>query len=425
MGSVTFGIPEELALGLRDGLGLRAFIETGTFRGGTAGWAAEHFERAVTIEAYQPYFERAAAARGDRPNLRFVFGDSRIELGRILAGEPEPALIWLDAHWCGNREMSAGTPGECPLREELEAIRAYGVKHVILIDDARLFVEGPPPPHDPAQWPTFEEIRSLLPPGYTALLYQDVIVAVPQRAAALARRLTGQAAVHVAVLTSNAYLGCIPAFGYLFNQFWGDDQPVTIVRYEEKPAKPGANFSNFAVGRQADYTWSGGLLRYLKFAPEMLVLLLEDYFLDRPVDRLAVLRLWEFMEAHPEVVKIDLSGDRLKFEHEDFNDDLVRAGDKSLFQTSLQAAIWRRDFLERFLDARESPWEFERKGTRRVVGARGRGEFDGLILGARRPPLSYVNAVGGEGRRPGEWDLKKFPEWMLAELAERGLFRTK
>src|SRR3990167_8627091 len=139
MGKFRLGIPQELALKLRDRFGLRYFGETGTYRAGTALWAGENFDKVWTIEGWEPYYNRCAGAHADKENITFIFGDSRVKLPEVLAEIGEPALVWLDAHWLGNAEVSAGTDGECPIKEEIAALVASGQKHVILIDDARCF----------------------------------------------------------------------------------------------------------------------------------------------------------------------------------------------------------------------------------------------------------------------------------------------
>lgn len=184
MGNVRLGCPQKLVMALKYRHGVRIFVETGTYKGQTATWAAEHFSRVISIEGYEPRFRKTAAAlAGKHPHLRLVFGDSRKELKRVIAPWGEPLLFWLDAHWCGEGAHDSGG-NECPLREELAAINAHPVaaEHIILIDDARLFQSPPPYPHDPTQWPSEREVYAILSlhPRFI-VISQDVIIAVPMR----------------------------------------------------------------------------------------------------------------------------------------------------------------------------------------------------------------------------------------------------
>lgn len=416
MGNIGFENLRGLGLVLRDTFGLNTFVETGTYKCKTTLWAADHFKQVITVEAYEPYYKNART--NERPSITYLFGDSRDKLAGVLEKIEQPALLWLDAHWCGSYEKSAGTPGECPIREELEAVRITGVRHFILIDDARLFVQPPPHPHDPAQWPSLAEIKSLLPDNYETIIWNDAIICIPAEAAPIVHKFIDSQKMEVIVLTSNKYLHCLLPFSILFNRYWKKEQPVKIIRYEIRPQGLPINFTNFAIGNQADYTWSSGLIKYLYHHPgELILLMLEDYFLSQPVNIKAVEMAWAYMLHHPEIAKIDLSDDRLKVDHTDYNDTFILSADDAPFQTSVQAAIWRKDFLLQFLNPTENPWQFEQKGTKRVIAARQAGKFSGLILGFKEPPIVYVNAVGGAGRKPGEWDFKRIPGWMKVECS--------
>jgi hypothetical protein len=420
MGNIGFVALRDLGLALRDELNITTFIETGTYKGETTVWASENFKRVTTIESHRPYFDSVATMK--LPNVRCIFGDSRVALKIAVSRLRKPALIWLDAHWCGSYRDSLDTSGECPLIDELKALQRCKTRHLILIDDARLFIEPPPLPHDPGQWPALNQIRELLPDGYQMTIWNDVIIAVPAEIMPIVNRFTQDNKMRVIVLTSNHYVHCLPPFAYLFNKFWGKDQAVKVVRYDVRPPKLPDNFTNFAVGIQDKYSWSDGLIKYLTYHNnELVLLMLEDYFISSPAGKAMVKELWELMQHQPEIAKIDLSNDRLKVGHTDFNDYLIKSDDDAPFQTSVQAAIWRKGFLLRFLKTAESAWQFEKRGTKRVIKARQDGNFDGLILGCKQPPLSYINAVGGEGNNPGAWDLKKFPVWMVGELREKRL----
>jgi hypothetical protein len=180
MGIRQFGIPRDLTLWLKDALRLRAFVETGTNKAETTVWASEHFPKVVTIEGQASLYSAAVAKHTSRRNIKFINGDSRTQLGPALDELGEPAVLWLDAHWCG--EGTFGPSSECPLLEELEAVNRSSPDHVVLVDDARFFTSPPRPPHKVGDWPDLLQIARALTEGKVpryGLIYEDVIVAVP------------------------------------------------------------------------------------------------------------------------------------------------------------------------------------------------------------------------------------------------------
>lgn len=411
MGKVRFGIPRDLALKLRDAYGLRYFVETGTYKAGTACWASENFKQVWTIEGWEEFYRHNVAAHGDK-NINFLLGDSRIRLPEVLGQIDGPALIWLDAHWMGNSIISAGTDGECPLREEIAAIQATGRQHYILIDDAHCFQGSLPKESDRSLWPNMTQVRQMLA-GYDVRVHEDVIIAVPPAAAGLIDDHVRRPEMEILVLTSNEYVHMLAGFAYLFNKFWPGDQFVTALRYDRRPPALPSNFYAPAAGKQSELSFAAGLRGWLEniYLSDLVLLLLEDYYLSAPVDVEHIRSLWAYMRAHPEVGKIDLSGDLAQREtSKPHVDGLVRAAPGYQFRGSLQAAIWRRDYLLAQLEGDLTPWQFERQACR-----------DGLVLGVTKPPLTYINACGGEGHKPGQYDLKKIPSWMWTELQGKGL----
>ena len=99
------------------------------------------FDEVYTIELHEELYRRA--------RWRFVFdrhvhvrqgdgaGGARPRAARQL---DRPTLFWLDAHYSAGGVTSAKGKYDPPLLYELEAILALREpRHVILIDDARLF----------------------------------------------------------------------------------------------------------------------------------------------------------------------------------------------------------------------------------------------------------------------------------------------
>lgn len=59
-------------LAIRDRFSVTCFLETGTYEGDTASWAANHFDEVVTIEASPELHQRALEKSPSLSNVRFV-----------------------------------------------------------------------------------------------------------------------------------------------------------------------------------------------------------------------------------------------------------------------------------------------------------------------------------------------------------------
>jgi hypothetical protein len=175
-------LPQAFAADLRSRFQLTRAIETGTYRGDGTRRLAEVFPHVVTIEV-QPDLARAAAkALGDLPQVEVRAGSSRDVLPELVDAS-QPTLYWLDGHWSGGD--TGGVDDECPVLAELAAIAGGHPDDCILIDDARLFLAPPPPPHRAEQWPTYREIEDALAEtraGITVVVAHDIVVAVPAAA---------------------------------------------------------------------------------------------------------------------------------------------------------------------------------------------------------------------------------------------------
>lgn len=180
MGRVHSGIPQSLALVLRDRFGLTEFVETGTNMGETTAWAAEHFGRVFTSELATELHAKAKSRFADKPQVEVLLGESPAHIREIAPRLSRP-LFWLDAHWSGGD--TAGVESECPLLDEIAAIAEAGLEcPILLIDDARLFLCPPPPPHKWEQWPDMEAVLAAcraLGEMYVTVA-DDVFIVVPK-----------------------------------------------------------------------------------------------------------------------------------------------------------------------------------------------------------------------------------------------------
>lgn len=176
MGNVQFGPPKNCIVFLRDAMGLTTFVEGGTYRGDTSKWAAHNFDAVFTIENSAEMFAIAKQNLIGIPNITMLHGDTRKYLPGIVA-QNNNLIYWLDAHWSGG--VTYGEFDECPIFDELAIIFGSDRNHVILIDDARLFLAPPPSPHQRKNWPTLLEIMRSLPAEWDCLCHDDVLAIIP------------------------------------------------------------------------------------------------------------------------------------------------------------------------------------------------------------------------------------------------------
>jgi len=114
-------------------------IETGTYLGDTIYSQKDNFSSIISIELSSRFFKAARTRFRKYSHIRICFGNSGEILPEIMPGIRNRSLIWLDGHYSGRSTAKGDT--ESPVFKELDAIFKYNDPlHVILIDDARLFI---------------------------------------------------------------------------------------------------------------------------------------------------------------------------------------------------------------------------------------------------------------------------------------------
>lgn len=162
MGAVHFSINCELAAILKTSVNAKTFIETGTFKGDSIASVRPLFEELHSCEL-SPELYQAAKVRFEGDSSIHCHLGSSPDILRGLAKEikDKPVMYWLDAHWC-SADMVAGSESQCPLLEELEAIKPIHQDSIVWIDDARYFMSPPTAPLISKGWPTFQQVLDKL-----------------------------------------------------------------------------------------------------------------------------------------------------------------------------------------------------------------------------------------------------------------------
>lgn len=128
-------------LDLQKKRGIKTLVETGTYMGDMLDAVQNYFDALHSIELSNYYHQRAKKIFSRFDHIKLHLGDSGMKLAELLADITEPAIFWLDAHYSGGK--TARAESDTPVLKELKHIfkhaKKTGLKHVILIDDAREF----------------------------------------------------------------------------------------------------------------------------------------------------------------------------------------------------------------------------------------------------------------------------------------------
>ena len=119
---------------------IKNFVETGTHVGDTLAYIAGNTDIFCTsIELSDYYFNLNRERFLSYENVNLIKGDSGIVINELISSIQNPTLFWLDGHYSGG--ITGKGSLETPISLELESILNSDIEgHIILVDDARLFV---------------------------------------------------------------------------------------------------------------------------------------------------------------------------------------------------------------------------------------------------------------------------------------------
>ena len=228
----------------------------------------------------------------------------------------------------------------------------------------------------------------------------------------------------VIVTTCDKYTYAVQGFAYLFNKYWSELQPVTVLGYKTPDFSLPQNFEYISLGKDPGYEdWTTGIIKYLQHIDDdYFVLLLEDYWLCRGVNHQAIQSLYDLCHNYPQILRFDLTSDRqynghaLPFHYLPYWGylDLLWTPPDSEYQMSLQAGIWNRKHLLDLLIPGKSIWDIEIG----EISNRIHNRPDLWVLGTRQCPMRYANVF--KNGKQGELILDGLTDEDKKELKQLG-----
>jgi len=199
----------------------------------------------------------------------------------------------------------------------------------------------------------------------------------------------------VVVFTCEKYYWLLKPFSYLFNCFWSELQEVIIAGYEPLSFQLPDNFTFYSIAPTTYPVeeWSTGVIEFLEqFQDEHFIFSFEDYWLTRGVNHLAISSLDSYLSCHPNVWRVDLTGDRL---YSGRSTDLAAWGHLDMIETtadvpyclSTQMSVMSRAITLKLMKPHLTPWQFELQDQSKTLGSY-------RVLGTKQMPVRYTIGWG-------------------------------
>ncbi|MDP4222882.1 MAG: hypothetical protein Q8868_06160 [Bacteroidota bacterium] len=152
----------------------RILVETGTYLGDTVYSQRNNFEMIYSVELSSRFYREARRRFKDYSSINILLGNSGDILPTLVLKIGKRALFWLDGHFSGG--LTARGDKESPVFKELDAVFKNNLlRHVVLIDDARLFIGQ-------RDYPTMEELDTYIKmqnQRYSMNIESDIIILTP------------------------------------------------------------------------------------------------------------------------------------------------------------------------------------------------------------------------------------------------------
>jgi hypothetical protein len=169
------------------------------------------------------------------------------------------------------------------------------------------------------------------------------------------------------VTTCNEYAHLLRGFAYCFNKFWTEPQNITALYYDECPELPD-NFKKISIGKQAKYgrIYTDALKEFFESIDDKYIgLICEEEYLTGKIRWGIYNQLLEYTKEN--VAKLDLRTNVKCGKHRKIATSIIQAHPNAVYRLSTGAAIWRRDYLLRYLKPGRDIWTFEALGSYEAV----------------------------------------------------------
>lgn len=215
--------------------------------------------------------------------------------------------------------------------------------------------------------------------------------------------------VTILVNSCDSYEDCWMPFFRLLEVYWPDCPCDIVLNSETKSYSQSLfNIIHFSDINAQGMKYGERMLENLKrIKTPYVLLLLDDFFIRCSVDSKKIEEILHWMKANNNIAVFSFANveDELNIPSKKYPGFDLRpsCGD---YKLNLQAALWNRKKLIKYIRKHESPWDFETIGNRRAFGSK--DEFY-VYSNERHSPIYY-------GKKPGlTWGIVR-GKWYIEDV---------
>jgi hypothetical protein len=179
-------------------------------------------------------------------------------------------------------------------------------------------------------------------------------------------------ALKILIPTCDKYIHLLEGLMYTTKKYLPIDNKFIILGYKSPNFKLEPNWSFISLGNDLGPSeWSNDLIKFFNsFDDDYFINMIDDTLMTRPSDVEKVKLGFDYMLANPLVKKVflhgsltsgnpNLFGDLKLTPVSELNNLFYDINQTSNYRSSLQSAIWSKDYFIKLLKPNMTPWDFE------------------------------------------------------------------
>jgi hypothetical protein len=179
--------------------------------------------------------------------------------------------------------------------------------------------------------------------------------------------------IKIIIPACDKYMHAVEGLMYTLTKYFNVDNKIVLLGYSEPKFKLDDNWEFISLGVDTGAAnWSNDLLKFFStFKDEYFINMIEDALMTRPANINKIKMGFDYMLKNKEVKKVFLHGSLTHWSSSkmlggtvltpvaELNNEFYDVNQTSNYRTSLQSAIWNREYFLTILKPNHTPWAFE------------------------------------------------------------------